>query len=298
MLAVDNAFCCSPRTSPSTTWTIDLYKYRPETLLAVTLSPKPPNITYHRQTAFHRSLRDLHRHTTRHHGIPTTFISYALPAPVELFLIDVSPARRHGCHAVSSELAESDLCWWLFLGGESPCSLVVQCLRQPQDVLTGLAKLEELYRKHWGKGKGLLDCRVGYTGGKTEAPSYYDVCSGRTGHAESLLIVFDPDRVTYPQLVEFFYSMHDPTTLNRQGADSGTQYRSAIYAENDEQLKIAEEITAKVKEQWYKGKSISTEIRRSTKWYDAEDNHQEYLDKEPHGYHCPAHFVRKFPALK
>jgi peptide-methionine (S)-S-oxide reductase len=159
--------------------------------------------------------------------------------------------------------------------------------------------LEELYRKHWGNGKGLLDCRVGYTGGQVKAPSYSAVCSGRTGHAESLLVVFDPDVVTYRQLVEFFFRMHDPTTLNRQGADTGTQYRSAVFAENDEQLKIAEEIKQKVGEQWYKGKTISTEIKRATQWYDAEDYHQEYLtEKQKEGYHCPAHFVRPFPALK
>ncbi|KEF56565.1 peptide-methionine (S)-S-oxide reductase [Exophiala aquamarina CBS 119918] len=157
--------------------------------------------------------------------------------------------------------------------------------------------LEELYRQDWGHGKGLLDCRVGYTGGKTEAPSYYDVCSGRTGHAESLLIVFDPDKVTYRQLVEYFFKMHDPTTLNRQGADTGTQYRSAIFAESDEQLKIAEEIKEKVGAQWYKGKPITTEILKATQWYDAEEKHQKYLIKFDEGYHCPAHFVRPLPAL-
>lgn len=161
--------------------------------------------------------------------------------------------------------------------------------------------LEELYRKHWGHGKGLLDCRVGYTGGQKEAPSYHEVCSGRTGHAESLLIAFDPDKVSYAQLVEYFFKMHDPTTKNRQGADTGTQYRSAIFTENDEQQKIAEEIKEKVGKQWYPGKSISTEIRRATQWYDAEDYHQDYLKKmeertgDPDaGYHCPAHFVRTF----
>ena len=158
--------------------------------------------------------------------------------------------------------------------------------------------LEKLYRRDWGNGKGLLDCRVGYTGGTTKAPSYDDVCSGRTGHAESLLIVFDPDRVTYPQLVEYFFKMHDPTTLNRQGADTGTQYRSAVYAENDEQLKIAEEIKQKVGDQWYKGKTISTEIKKATQWYDAEDDHQKYLLRKDWGYHCPAHVVRPFPPLK
>lgn len=159
--------------------------------------------------------------------------------------------------------------------------------------------LEELYRKFWGNGKGLLDCRVGYTGGHSKAPSYQAVCSGATGHAESLLIVFDPDRVTYKQLVEFFFKMHDPTTLNRQGADTGTQYRSAIFAENDDQLHTAQEIKEQVGEQWYKGKPITTEILRSTQWYDAEEYHQQYLTvKQPLGYHCPAHFVRSFPDLK
>ncbi|KIW40678.1 peptide-methionine (S)-S-oxide reductase [Exophiala oligosperma] len=162
--------------------------------------------------------------------------------------------------------------------------------------------LEELYRKDWGNGKGLLDCRVGYTGGKTEAPSYEAVCSGRTGHAESLLVVFDPDRVTYRQLVEYFFKMHDPTTMNRQGADTGTQYRSAVFAEDDEQAKIATEVKEKVGEQWYKGKPITTEILRATQWYDAEDYHQDYLKKQEmkggYGYHCPAHFVRPFPELK
>ncbi|KIX04477.1 peptide-methionine (S)-S-oxide reductase [Rhinocladiella mackenziei CBS 650.93] len=157
--------------------------------------------------------------------------------------------------------------------------------------------LEQLYREYWGT-KGLLDCRVGYTGGHTKAPSYEAVCTSRTGHAESLLIVFDPDRVTYRQLVEFFFRMHDPTTLNRQGADTGPQYRSAIFAENDEQLQIANEIKEKVGEQWYKGKPITTEILRATQWYDAEMRHQGYLINNPGGYHCPAHFVRPLPELK
>ena len=156
--------------------------------------------------------------------------------------------------------------------------------------------LEELYRKDW-EGKGLLDCRVGYIGGSTDNPSYEEVCSGRSGHAESLLIAFDPEKCNYGQLVEYFFKMHDPTTLNRQGADSGTQYRSAIFAETDEQLKIAQEIGEKVSKQWYKGKPISTEIKKGFKWYDAEDYHQRYLLERKWGYHCPAHFVRPFPPL-
>jgi len=98
-------------------------------------------------------------------------------------------------------------------------------------------------------------------------------------------------------LVEYFFKMHDPTTLNRQGADTGTQYRSAIFAESDEQLKIAEEIKEKVGAQWYKGKPITTQILRATQWYDAEEKHQKYLINFDQGYHCPAHYVRPLPAL-
>lgn len=159
--------------------------------------------------------------------------------------------------------------------------------------------LEELYRKDWGNGRGLLDCRVGYTGGHNKAPSYEDVCSGRTGHAESLLIVFDPEKVSYRELVTYFFKMHDPTTLNRQGADTGTQYRSAIFAEDDEQLQIAQSVKEQVSEQWYKGKPITTQILRATQWWDAEPYHQKYLIKKEDGYHCPAHFVRPgLPDLK
>jgi peptide-methionine (S)-S-oxide reductase len=158
--------------------------------------------------------------------------------------------------------------------------------------------LEDLYRKDWGNGKGLLDCRVGYTGGHKEAPSYTEVCSASTGHAESLLIAFDPDKVSYRQLVEYFFKMHDPTTMNRQGADSGPQYRSAIFTESDEQMKIATQIKEQVGKEWYKGKPITTEIKKATQWYDAEPKHQKYLEEAgPWGYHCPAHFVRPFPKL-
>lgn len=159
--------------------------------------------------------------------------------------------------------------------------------------------LEELYRRDWGNGRGLLDCRVGYTGGSKSAPSYEEVCTGKTGHAESLLIVFDPNIVSYTDLVIYFFKMHDPTTLNRQGADTGTQYRSAVFVENDEQLKIAQSIKEKVGQQWYKGKPITTEILRATQWWDAETKHQDYLGKNKWGYHCPAHFVRPgLPDLK
>ena len=183
--------------------------------------------------------------------------------------------------------------------------------------------VEHLYRKHFGNGKGLLDAKVGYTGGGTTNPSYRHVCSGQTGRtyspftyalssnpqetslltsrispdAESLQIIFDPNILTYRQILEFFYRMHDPTTLNRQGADLGTQYRSAIFWHDDEQEKIAKEITEKVEKQWYK-KPITTQIAQAGTWYDAETYHQLYLENNPGGYECPAHFVRNFPELE
>lgn len=154
---------------------------------------------------------------------------------------------------------------------------------------------EHLYRKHFN-GKGLLDCKVGYIGGDLENPSYRAVCGGKTGHAEAAQIIYDPEQVSYRQLLEFFYRMHDPTTLNRQGPDTGPQYRSAIYFYNDEQEKIAREITKQANEKWWKG-GIVTEIAPAGKWWSAEEYHQLYLNKNPAGYECPSHFLRPFPPL-
>ncbi|KAI1907665.1 Peptide methionine sulfoxide reductase [Ophidiomyces ophidiicola] len=156
--------------------------------------------------------------------------------------------------------------------------------------------VEHLFRKQFGNGKGLLDARVGYCGGNASSPTYRLVCTGGTGHAESLQVVFDPSLVSYGQLIEFFYRMHDPTTLNRQGGDVGTQYRSAIFTHNDEQQSIAESITEQVNKQWWKNK-VETVVTPADQWWDAEDYHQLYLDKNPNGYECPAHFIRSFPPL-
>lgn len=110
---------------------------------------------------------------------------------------------------------------------------------------------DALYRKHF-TGKGLIDAQVGYIGGNPDInnPSYEDVCTGKTGHAEAIQVKFDPSQVSYAELVEFLYRTHDPTTKDRQGADRGTQYRSAIFPHNDEQLaivkKVTEEVQAKV----------------------------------------------------
>jgi len=157
--------------------------------------------------------------------------------------------------------------------------------------------VEHIFRKHFGKGKGLLDARVGYTGGGDKAPTYRSVCSGTTGHAESLLVLFDPDKVSYRQLLEFFYKTHDPTTKDQQGYDEGTQYRSAIFANDEEQLKIAKDVTEKVGKEWFKDRPITTEVTMAGPWFDAEDYHQLYLDNNPYGYKCSTHFVRNFPPL-
>jgi methionine-S-sulfoxide reductase len=183
--------------------------------------------------------------------------------------------------------------------------------------------VEHLYRKHFANGKGLLDAKVGYAGGDAESPSYRQVCTGDTGRklffffsffspllffsfpsvlyflffneiakclladAEALQITFDPSIVTYRQLLEFFYRMHDATTANRQGPDVGTQYRSAIFTHDDDQFQIAQEITDKVAKEWYK-QPVSTQIVPAGKWWDAEEYHQLYLEHNPNGYECPS----------
>ena len=103
-------------------------------------------------------------------------------------------------------------------------------------------------------------------------------------------MTFDPSIVTFRQLLEFFYRMHDPTTENRQGPDVGTQYRSAIFTHGEEQLRIAEEVTEKVSKEWYKTK-LSTKVLPAGQWWDAEEYHQLYLQNNPMGYECPAQYV-------
>lgn len=109
--------------------------------------------------------------------------------------------------------------------------------------------------------------------------------------------MYDPKRITYQQLLEFFYRMHDPTTSNQQGPDVGTQYRSGIFTHGEEQARVAREITDKASAQWWRG-AIVTEILPAGQWWDAEDYHQLYLHKNPHGYECPSHHLRTFPPLE
>ncbi|GME46924.1 Peptide methionine sulfoxide reductase MsrA [Neofusicoccum parvum] len=155
--------------------------------------------------------------------------------------------------------------------------------------------VEHTYRKSFSN-KGLIDARVGYIGGDTKNPNYRQVCGGDTGHAEGLQITFDPEKVTYRQLIEYLYTIHDPTQLNHQGPDRGTQYRSAIFFHSPEQEAIAKDVTERANKEWWSGK-IVTQLVPAGEWYDAETYHQLYLDKNPGGYECPTHFIRKLPPL-
>jgi peptide methionine sulfoxide reductase msrA/msrB len=126
---------------------------------------------------------------------------------------------------------------------------------------------------------GVLESSVGYTGGQTKDPTYREVCTGTTGHAEAVEITFDNSKVSYREILDYFFRLHDPTTLNRQGPDVGSQYRSAIYYHNDEQKKIAEEVIAGFDESGVFKKSAVTEITAADTFYPAEDYHQKYFDK-------------------
>jgi peptide-methionine (S)-S-oxide reductase len=140
-------------------------------------------------------------------------------------------------------------------------------------------------RKFW-EADGVYSTSVGYAGGEIEHPTYREVCSGRTNHAEVVLVVFDPTVVSYEQLLKIFWENHDPTQGNRQGADVGTQYRSTIYYVNDEQRVLAEKTRDSYQplltEAHYK--TITTEIAPLSVYYYAEEYHQQYLAKNPNGY--------------
>ena len=138
---------------------------------------------------------------------------------------------------------------------------------------------------------GVLETEVGYTGGVVEAPTYHTVKTGRTGHAESVRIVFDPAVISYAELLErWFFRMHDPTTRNRQGNDIGSQYRSAIFALTPEQAATAAEVKARVDASGKWRAPVVTEIVQAGPWTRAEEYHQDYLEENPGGYTC--HWMR------
>ncbi len=144
---------------------------------------------------------------------------------------------------------------------------------------------------------GVWSTSVGYAGGFTAHPSYEEVCSGRTGHTEAVLVVFDPAKVSYAELVKAFFEFHDPTQGMRQGNDVGTQYRSAIYTFTPEQEKVAHELKAAYEPELLKRGygPITTEVAPPPTYYYAEDYHQQYLAKNPFGYRCHSATGVPFP---
>lgn len=124
--------------------------------------------------------------------------------------------------------------------------------------------------------EGVISSTSGYSGGTTKNPTYYDVCSGKTGHAESCQIIYNPSKITFVDLLEVFWKTHDPTTLNRQGHDEGTQYRSAIFYHNEQQKTLAEKYKKELNASGAFTSPIVTEITKYTVFYKAENYHQDY----------------------
>lgn len=137
---------------------------------------------------------------------------------------------------------------------------------------------------------GVLNTRVGYTGGDLENPEYSQVKTGKTGHAEAVEVTFDPSQISYEDILRLFFRLHDPTTVNRQGNDIGTQYRSAIFYKSDQQKSSALRIIAEVDASKKWPSKIVTQVLPAQVFYEAEDYHQKYLKKNPGGYTC--HFLR------
>lgn len=144
--------------------------------------------------------------------------------------------------------------------------------------------LEAVYKEL----RGVSRVVSGYAGGHVESPTYREVCEGTTGHAEVVQITFDPSAVSYKELLEAFFTIHDPTTLNRQGADVGTQYRSAVFYHSPEQRETAEQVIAEMSAARVWDSPIVTEVVPLDKFYPAEDYHQDYFEKNPTQPYCRA----------
>ncbi len=143
--------------------------------------------------------------------------------------------------------------------------------------------MQELFRSE----PGVLKTEVGYTGGKNKYPTY----DFHPGHAEALAITYDPAQTDAKQILDFFFRIHNPTTLNQQGNDRGESYRSAIFYQNEEEKRIAEEVIAAVNEAGLWSDPVVTSLEPFTEFYSAEEYHQDYLQKNPQGYTC--HYVRR-----
>jgi len=138
------------------------------------------------------------------------------------------------------------------------------------------------------KMHGITDVESGYSNGHVERPSYEDVCTGTTGHAEVVKLTYDPAQVSLEQILEVFFVIHDPTTLNRQGNDMGTQYRSGIYYTSEEQKRVAEDLIRRVNEEKLFGRPVVTEVEPLANYSPAEEYHQDFFEKNPYQGYCLA----------
>jgi peptide-methionine (S)-S-oxide reductase len=138
------------------------------------------------------------------------------------------------------------------------------------------------------KVKGVTDVESGYSNGHVERPSYEQVCTGTTGHNEVVKLTYDPSQISLGQILEIFFVIHDPTTLNRQGADSGTQYRSGIYYTTPEQKEIADDMIRQMSQDKLFGKPIVTEVLPLSNYWPAEEYHQDFFEKNPYQGYCMA----------
>jgi len=136
--------------------------------------------------------------------------------------------------------------------------------------------------------KGVVDVESGYSNGHTSSPTYEQVCSGNTGHAEVVKLVYDPQAISTRELLQIFFVIHDPTTLNAQGHDHGTQYRSGIYFQNQEQQQVAQAMLAELTQSGVYTQPIVTEVLPQTNYWPAEDYHQDYFEQHPHQGYCMA----------
>lgn len=153
--------------------------------------------------------------------------------------------------------------------------------------------VERVFKKQFGN-KGIVDIKVGYANGEptSRRVTYELVCAQVGNFVESIQISYEPSQVSAKELIEIFFRMHDPTQSNAQGPDKGVQYRSAILLDAEEDVELADQVKAESQKTWYPNHKIVTVIEPIKIWYDAEDYHQRYLDKNPGGYECPLHFIR------
>ena len=152
------------------------------------------------------------------------------------------------------------------------CTLALGCFWKPEE--------------NFKNKPGILETEVGYAGGGSSQTTYEEVCTGKTGHAEAVKITYDNNEISLDELLEIFFKTHDPTTLNRQGNDIGTQYRSAIFYENDNELKFFEDYINKLNESNSFSSKIVTSLEKKSHFYDAEEYHHNYFEKNPLNGYC------------